>query len=113
MLVLSEAHRFLVLRHHEIDWARAEGRWTTVYCIDRTHTVHRSLAAFERLLDPTQFVRIHRSMIVRLDRVREMFPGFNGDYDVILHNGTRLQLTRTYVRQFLARTATAEGAIGK
>jgi DNA-binding LytR/AlgR family response regulator len=58
---------------------------------------HRaSLATLERQLDPDEFVRIHRSTIIRVARVREMEPWFHGEYTVVLADGTRLKLSRTY-----------------
>jgi two-component system, LytTR family, response regulator len=47
-------------------------------------------------LDPQRFIRIHRSTIVQIDRVRELLPAFHGDYVVLLHDGTRLTLSRNY-----------------
>ena len=55
-----------------------------------------TLSDIGRRLDPNRFVRIHRSTIVALGRVREMEPWFHGDYLVTLQNGIRLKLSRTY-----------------
>jgi two-component system LytT family response regulator len=49
----------------------------------------------EQELDPTQFVRIHRSTIVNVDRIRELQPYFRGEFMVILHDGTQLKLARS------------------
>jgi two-component system LytT family response regulator len=60
----------------------------------------------ERRLDPRRFVRIHRSTVVRLNRVRELQPWFHGDYVAILHSGAKLRVSRTYrerVARFLGR----------
>ena len=65
--------------------------------------LHRStIAQLERQLDPRDFVRIHRSTMVRLGRVREMQPYFHGEYVVLLHDGTRLKLSRSYREQLQA-----------
>lgn len=60
----------------------------------------------ERELDPTRFVRIHRSTIVPIDRIRELVPGFHGDFEVTLKDGTRVMLSRNYrgrIEQALGR----------
>jgi two-component system LytT family response regulator len=49
----------------------------------------------EAQLNPKKFVRIHRSIIVNLDRIREMHPHFNGDYIVVLDDGSQLKLSRS------------------
>jgi two-component system LytT family response regulator len=61
------------------------------------------MGALQQRLDPTRFARIHRSTIVNLDRVREMQPWFSGEYVVILHDGTRLKLSRWYRDRLEAR----------
>jgi two-component system LytT family response regulator len=58
----------------------------------------------ETRLDPDRFLRIHRSIIVRKDRIKELEPLFQGDYSVVLHDGTRLTSSRGYrdkIQQFL------------
>ncbi len=62
-----------------------------------------------RRLAPASFVRIHRSTIVNLDRVKELQPDFNGDYVVLLSNGTRLSLSRNYREQLHARLGRFSG----
>jgi len=69
-----------------------------------------TLAAIERQLDPERFARIHRSAIVQLDRIAELHPASHGDVDLVLRNGARLLLTRTWRErvQRLFRLRTAE-----
>jgi two-component system LytT family response regulator len=54
------------------------------------------MAAIERKLDPARFVRVHRSTIVRIDRIRELEPLFQGDYLIVLQDGSRLTSSRGY-----------------
>jgi two-component system LytT family response regulator len=54
------------------------------------------------MLDPARFIRIHRSTIVNVDRVKELQPYFHGEYIVVLHNGAKLKLSRGY-RESLER----------
>jgi two-component system LytT family response regulator len=60
------------------------------------------MASFEAKLDPRRFIRIGRSIIVNIDRVREMQPMFHGEYVVILVDGTKLTMSRGY-REAMAR----------
>jgi two-component system, LytTR family, response regulator len=54
------------------------------------------MSRLERELDPERFVRIHRSAIVQVDRIKELLPDFHGDFAVVLRDGTRVTLSRTY-----------------
>jgi two-component system LytT family response regulator len=57
------------------------------------------MGRLERELDPERFVRIHRSAIVQVDRIKELLPDFHGDFVVVLRNGARVTLSRTYRRK--------------
>jgi two-component system LytT family response regulator len=61
-----------------------------------THLVRDAMAAIERRLDPRRFVRIHRSAIVNVDKVKELRPAFHGEFEVVLSSGRRLRCSRTY-----------------
>ena len=58
--------------------------------------VRQTLTAMETELDPKKFVRIHRSAIVNIDRIKELQPLFSGEHSVLLENGTKLTLSRNY-----------------
>ena len=60
------------------------------------HLFRETMTHMESRLDRRRFVRIHRSRIVNVDRIKELQPWFNGEYVVILRNGTRLTLSRNY-----------------
>jgi two-component system LytT family response regulator len=61
------------------------------------------MAAMEETLDPRRFARIHRSTIVNIARIRALEPFFNREYIVLLHDGTKLKLSRSYRDAFDAR----------
>jgi two-component system LytT family response regulator len=69
----------------------------------RTHLLRRSMAELEAELDQAVFCRIHRSTIVRLDRVRGLKLNESGEYDVLLEDGTKLRLSRRYRRELQSR----------
>lgn len=68
--------------------------------MDRTYIAREKIQALEGLLDPKQFIRIHRATLVRKDAVRGLHPLFHGDYLVKLHDGTALRLSRNFRGSF-------------
>jgi two-component system LytT family response regulator len=67
-----------------------------------SHAVRDTITRLAGELDPEQFVRIHRSTIVRIDRVRELLPTFHGDFVVVLYDGARLNMSRAHRPQLEA-----------
>jgi two-component system, LytTR family, response regulator len=106
-LIVKSRGRLLLLKAEEIDWIEAAGNYLYLHIGTDAHLLRGTLQGMEEKLDPQVFLRIHRSRIVNLDRVREMQPLLSGDYTVILRNGTRLTLSRGYrerVRERLGAT---------
>ena len=93
-LVVPTTTGEIVLDVSEIDWIQAEDYYAAVYALGRRHLIRESLASLEERLDPTRFVRIHRSAIVALDRVRELRSGGFGESVVVLRDGTRVPVSR-------------------
>ena len=99
--------RLIVVQLSDVDWIAAADNYVTLHAGAQHHMVRDTMGRLERELDPDLFVRIHRSTIVRIDGIKELVPDFHGDYTVILKNGTRLTLSRTYrskVEAVLGRT---------
>jgi two-component system, LytTR family, response regulator len=80
----------------EIDWISAAGHYLELHIGNKTHLIREKLSVMETKLDPQIFMRIHRSTIVNLDRIKSLHPIFNGDQLVILKNGRELNLSRNY-----------------
>lgn len=78
----------------EIDWIDAAGDSVRLHAGKSTHLIRKSMGEILAMLDPTQFLRIHRSTIVNVERVRELQPYFHGEYVVVLRDGTKLKLSR-------------------
>ncbi|MCR6654295.1 MAG: LytTR family DNA-binding domain-containing protein [Opitutus sp.] len=95
ILVKSSGEIFF-LKADEIDWIEAEGDYMKFHVAGRTHLMRETMARLEARLDPRRFIRIHRSTIVNIDRLRKLSPSFAGEYAVILHDGTKLKLSRGY-----------------
>ena len=88
--------RVVFVRLEEIDWIEASDNYACLHCGRETHVIRETMNELEGRLDPALFVRVHRSAIVNLDRIRELQPWFRGDYRVILRDGTELTLTKNH-----------------
>ena len=95
-LALKSDGRVKLIDQTTVDWVEADDDHVVVHAGGQSWRARETLGAIGRRLDPARFVRIHRSTIVALGRVRELEPWFHGDYLVTLQNGTRLKLSRTY-----------------
>jgi two-component system LytT family response regulator len=95
-LVVKTGGRVVFLRTEDIDWVEASGNYVRLHVGGEAHLLRESMKNMERRLDPATFVRIHRSAIVNVDRIRELEPWFHGEYIVILRDGTRLTSSRVF-----------------
>jgi two-component system LytT family response regulator len=95
-LVIKSGGRIYFLETTEIDWIEAEGNYVSVHSGKKSHLLRETISSLASQLDPRKFLRIHRSSIVRIDRIKELQPWFHGEYHVILQNGTQLMLSRNY-----------------
>ncbi|HEY0966575.1 MAG TPA: LytTR family DNA-binding domain-containing protein [Opitutaceae bacterium] len=95
-ILIKSSGEIYFLKMEEIDWIEAEGDYMKFHAAGRAHLLRETMARLEARLDPRRFIRIHRSTIVNVDRVRKMSPAFAGEYAVILHDGTKLRLSRGY-----------------
>ena len=95
-LVIKSSGRIYFVRTLEIDWCEAAGNYVRLHVGQQTHLVRGTMGHIESQLDPAQFVRVHRSTIVNVDRIQELRSSFNGEYVILLHDKTRLTLSRGY-----------------
>ncbi len=79
----------------QIDFIEANGPYAELHVGDRKYLVRERMQTLEERLDPTRFLRIHRSVIVRLELVESLLKGAGGDYAVQLKGGTRLKVSRS------------------
>jgi two-component system LytT family response regulator len=93
--MIKSTSRVFFLKVDEIDWIEAADYYVKLHQGRRAHLIRETMGDMESKLDPEKFVRIHRSAIVNLDRVKELHPHFNGEYLVILNDGTELKLSRS------------------
>lgn len=93
----------------EIDWIDAAGDSVKIHAGKTSHLLRKSMGEMLAVLDSQQFVRIHRSTIVNVDRVKELQPWFHGEYVVVMHDGTKLKLSRGYRDKLASLMGTREG----
>ncbi|MDO8542889.1 MAG: LytTR family DNA-binding domain-containing protein [Opitutaceae bacterium] len=101
-ILIKSSGEIFFLKPEEIDWIEAEGDYMKFHVNGRSHLMRETMARLEARLDPTRFIRIHRSTIVNIDRLRKLSPSFAGEYAVVLHDGTKLKLSRGYHERIAA-----------
>jgi two-component system, LytTR family, response regulator len=94
-LVARSVGRVSLVNVDEVNWIQAEGNYVRVHTARESQLVRETLSALATRL-PARFRRIHRSIIVNADHVKELQPGLRGDYAVILRDGTRLRFSRRF-----------------
>lgn len=88
--------RVTFLPVEEIDWIESSDNHVKIHAKGETHVLRRTLQSMQASLSPTDFVRVHRSSIVNVTRIEEIQPWFNGEYVVVLRDGTKVQSSRGY-----------------
>lgn len=95
-IAVKSGGRVLLVRTQDIDWVEAADNYVVLHVGNETHLLRETMAALEARLASSRFVRISRSVIVNLERIKEMQPLFHGDYAVLLLDGTRLTMSRSH-----------------
>lgn len=108
-LTLRGRSGITVLDLATVDRIIADGNYVIAYAAGRAHSIRRTLASIDALLDPRRFARVHRSAIVNLASVREVQPWFRGEYVAILTSGAKVRIGASYRDEFFARIETAAG----
>lgn len=95
-ILVRDADRAYFLAVEEIQRVSAAGNYVEVYAAGKVHLVRDSLTSFIAQLDPAEFLRVHRSHVVRVGFIAELRPMFHGDYELVLRDGQTLALSRRY-----------------
>jgi two-component system LytT family response regulator len=111
-LVVRNRGQVLFLSVADIDWIEAAGYYACLHVGADTHIVRRTLLDLERDLGDERFVRVHRSIIVNLDRIRGLELQSRGEYDVVLKSGNRLPLSRRFRHRLQHRLGGVSGSSG-
>ncbi len=98
-LLLRCGGRVIFVEPHDVEWIEANDNYVVFHTPTERHTVRMTMRKLEQMLRPDLFIRIHRSIIVNIEHVRELRPMAHGDYSVVLRSGLELTLTRSYRRR--------------
>ena len=93
--MLRSGGRVAFIKASEVDWIAADDYYIKLHVGVKSHLLRMSMNELEEKLDPASFLRIHRSTIVNFDRVKELQQNPNGEYVVVLRDGTELKLSRS------------------
>jgi two-component system, LytTR family, response regulator len=108
-LVVRSQGQVLFLSVADIDWVEAAGYYACLHVGSDTHILRRSLSELEQDLGDEKFIRIHRSVIVNLDRIRALELQTSGEYEVELKSKVRLRLSRRYRKRLQDRMDALSG----
>jgi len=97
-LAVDAGTHMLFIPTAEVDWIEARGKHVLVHAGDHSYQMREGLTSVAARLDPREFLRVHRSSVVRVDRIREVHRWFRGDYRLVLIDGTRLTTGATFKR---------------
>jgi two-component system LytT family response regulator len=101
-LAVRSAGKTIFVDVADIDWVEAAENYVQIHAGRAEHLLHVTMAALEKSLDPELFLRIHRSVIVNVRRIKELQSVMHGEYVITLSNGVRLQSGRIYSEKLRA-----------
>jgi two-component system LytT family response regulator len=95
-LAVRSAGKVFFVKMDDIDWVEAADNYIVLHVKNETHILRETMNSIQTRLDPRKFVRVHRSRIVNIERIKQLEPSAHGEYAIALHDGTRLTLSRSY-----------------
>jgi two-component system, LytTR family, response regulator len=112
-LVVRTPGQVLFVPVADVDWIEAASYYACLHVGRETHVIRRTLAELERDLGEQSFLRIHRSIIVNLDRIQGLELQSGGDYEVLLKSGARLRLSRRFRKRLQERMEELSAALDR
>ncbi|HUL70071.1 MAG TPA: LytTR family DNA-binding domain-containing protein [Gemmatimonadales bacterium] len=95
-LVIKQAGRLYFVAIADLDWVEAASNYVRLHVGAEVHLMRETLSRLAERLSNGRFLRIHRTTIINVDRIREIQPWFSGEYIVTLNDGTKLKVSRGY-----------------
>jgi two-component system LytT family response regulator len=95
-LIVKTGGRVVFLNFDEIDWVEAAANYVRIYVGKQAYVLRKGIGEIAERLDPSQFIRIHRSAIVNAQKIKELQPVNSGEYIVVLKDGKELPCSRGY-----------------
>lgn len=99
--VVRDREKFVIVYADEIDWIESAANYVEFHLGKKVFMIRETMRTIENRLDPNQFVRIHRSTIVNISRIKEITREGTGDFEVTLHDGRKLRMSRNYQDRLL------------
>lgn len=99
-ILIKEPNRLFYIPTNEILCFEASGDYVTVVTSQKNYLINESLIALEEKLNPNDFIRIHRSTVLNINKIKEFKPYFNGEYILVLANEKQVKLSRNYKENF-------------
>jgi len=96
-VLVTENERSFFVAIADLDWLEGARNYVVLHVGAKTYTMRGTLDALSKKLDPSAFVRVNRSAIVRLDSIRELQPWFHGEYKIVMKDGATVSWSRRYV----------------
>ena len=101
-LVVNTSGRVVFLKVEDIDWLEASGNYVMIHAGREKFLMRDTLRALGERLDPARFVRLHRSSVVNIERLRELLPWSRGEQIAVLRDGTQLTIGRAFRERLMA-----------
>ena len=95
-IVVKTGGRVLFLEPEEIEWIEAASNYVRVRCGTNSYMIRNTISDIEEKLDPRHFLRVHRSIIVNVNKIKEVQPCNSGEYIVVMKSGKELSCSRSY-----------------
>jgi two-component system LytT family response regulator len=95
-LFVKTNNRLILIDVNNVSWMEAQGNYVRIHHEQGSYLLRETISALAEKLSPRKFLRIHRSVIVQIDRIKEIQRWIHGSYIVTLRNGTQLTMTRNY-----------------
>jgi two-component system LytT family response regulator len=95
-IVIKDAGRIFFVTANEIIWVSSEGNYVKIHTKNKSYMLRETMDGLENKLDSREFLRLRRSTIVRIEEIKALHPLFNGEFEVILKDGTKLASSRRY-----------------
>lgn len=99
-LAVKQNGRILLIDVNDVDKVESSGNYVEVFAGSRKHVLRETLTGLMSRLDPARFAQVSRSSAVNIERVKELHPMFNGDFVVVLRDGTEVSGSRRYRKAF-------------
>jgi two-component system LytT family response regulator len=94
--MIKTSNNITVVSVEEVYWIESAGDLVYIHTHGKKHIFRKTMIALESELDPRKFIRIHRSAIVNIEKIKHLHPVSHGDFDIYLDNDIKLRLSRTY-----------------